>query len=416
MTALSRNSTPHPPTAGDGKPRLLAVGFHVEATGLDRVMRAILEPLAEHFDIHFIGIGYKGPMKAGTMTVYPCNLRGGDVFGAYQAREFVERLRPELVFLLNDVWILEKYARILANRPARTKIACYCPLDGGIPNPSLIEPLASFDRIVVYTHFARREFERAARRHFRFPETSVIPHGVDTDVFHPPPEKERLAPRKALLPDEAELRDSFVVLNANRPQPRKRVDLTIEGFARFSRDKPQNVRLCLHHAVTNDEERTEILRLAETHGIAGRLIMSSGNLPDEKLNGIYNASDVGINTSMGEGWGLVSFEHAATEAAQIVPRHGACAELWEGAAEFLEPTNSYVPDFSLLEMKNVSPEGIAAALERLYEDREYRKTMSKAAYENVRNPEYRWNKIAERWRRIFDAALEANERISHRPS
>ncbi len=405
MTALPPNSPTHPPTAGGYKPRLLAVGFHAPATGLTRVMENILEPLAKHYDVHFIGIGYKEPVKSGKMTIYPSNLHGGDVFGAYQAREFVEKFHPELVFLLNDLWILGKYARVLANRPARTKVVCYCPLDGRIPNPSLIEPLASFDSLGVYTHFARREFEKAARGRFRLPEIEVIPHGVDTNVFHPLPENRRLAARKALFPDDSDPRDSFVVLNANRPQPRKRVDLTIEGFARFARGKPPNVRLRLHHAITDDEERAEIPRLARARSIAGRLVMSSGNLPDEKLNLLYNACDVGGNTSMGEGWGLVSFEHAAAGAAQIVPNHSACAELWEGAAEFVEPMNAYVPDFSLLEMESVSPEGVASALERLYADHEHRETMSRAAYENAVKPEYRWDEIAGQWRRLFDEAL-----------
>lgn len=416
MTALSRNSTPHPPTAGNGKPRLLAVGFYVPATGLTRVMKNILEPLAEHYDIHFIGIGYKGSVKAGRMTIYPCNLRGGDVFGAYQARGFVERFRPELVFLLNDSWILGKYARVLANRPARTKVVCYCPLDGKILDLALVEPLTSFDRLVVYTEFARREFEKAAERGgVCLPETSVIPHGVDTSVFRPlsggieARRAGRLAARRLIFPDEPELHDSFIILNANRPQPRKRVDLTIEGFARFARDKPPNVRLYLHHAVTNPEERKEILRLVESHGISKRVIVNHAPATDEELNVIFNACDIGLNTAMGEGWGLVSFEHAATGAAQIAPRHSACSELWEEAAEFLSPVAAYVPDFSLLEMQPVSPKGVAAALERFYEDREHRKTMSRAAYENAGKPEYRWSKIAEQWRRLFDEALAMSD-------
>jgi len=32
-------------------------------------------------------------------------------------------------------------------------------------------------------------------------------------------------------------------------------------------------------------------------------------LPDNELNIVYNACDIGINTSVREGWGLVSFEH-----------------------------------------------------------------------------------------------------------
>ena len=79
---------------------------------------------------------------------------------------------------------------------------------------------------------------------------------------------------------------------------------------------------------------------------------------------------------------LVSFEHAATGAAQIVPRHSACAELWADAAEIVEPVDTYVPAFSPLEMQAVAPEGVAAALERLYADRAYRTAMSLAAYRN----------------------------------
>ncbi|MGH3089579.1 MAG: glycosyltransferase family 4 protein [Rubrobacteraceae bacterium] len=338
------------------------------------------------------------------MTVHPCNLRGGDVFGAYQAREFVEKHRPEVVFLVNDLWILGKYARVLSG--LRTRIVCYCPLDGKIADDSLIEPLAAFDRLVVYTRFARREFERAAGRGgFSLPDATIIPHGVDTDVFRPLSKEERLAARRNLLPNEAH--EPFIVLNANRPQPRKRVDLTIEGFALFARSKPPNVKLCLHHAVANPEERQEILRLAEFHGISERLIVSDAPATDEKLNEIYNASDVGINTAMGEGWGLVSFEHAATGAAQIVPRHSACAELWKDAAEFLEPANTLVPDFSILEMQTVSPKGIAAALERLYVDHEYRREMSRAAFRNATRPEYRWDEISRRWRRLFDEVAKA---------
>ena len=76
-----------------------------------------------------------------------------------------------------------------------------------------------------------------------------------------------------------------------------------------------------------------IVLLAKRHGIEDRLILTA-HMPflpvvsNRVLNCIYNACDVGINTSIGEGWGLVSFEHAATGAGQIVPRHSACEELW----------------------------------------------------------------------------------------
>ena len=51
-------------------------------------------------------------------------------------------------------------------------------------------------------------------------------------------ELSRTDARRRLWPDEPDWHDAFIVLNANRPMPRKRIDLTIQGFAQFARDKP----------------------------------------------------------------------------------------------------------------------------------------------------------------------------------
>ena len=119
------------------------------------------------------------------------------------------------------------------------------------------------------------------------------------------------------------------------------------------------------------EQRDPILALAASHGIADRLRVTelgAAPLSDAELNLVYNACEVGVNSAMGEGWGMVSFEHAATGAAQIVPDSSACAELWEGAAELVAARDTGVPGFSMLAMSTVTAEGIAGALERLYWD------------------------------------------------
>jgi hypothetical protein len=41
-------------------------------------------------------------------------------------------------------------------------------------------------------------------------------------------------------------------------------------------------------------------------------------LPDEIINQIYNLTDIGINTSDGEGFGLCQLEHLYTGAPQVV--------------------------------------------------------------------------------------------------
>ena len=140
------------------------------------------------------------------------------------------------------------------------------------------------------------------------------------------------------------------MLNASRSDKRKRVDLTIEGFASFAADKPANVRLCLHHAIMGEPEKDQIGSLVGSSDSKERVHfnpLAGGIVDDPELNLLYNACDVGITTSMGEGWGLVSFEHGAAGAAQIVPDHSACAEIWSGRAEMIPPARRYTPEFSV---------------------------------------------------------------------
>ena len=127
------------------------------------------------------------------------------------------------------------------------------------------------------------------------------------------------------------------------------------------------------------------------------------DLPDEELNLLYNACDVGLNTASAEGWGMVSFEHAASGAPQIVPGHGVCREVWEGHAEILEliapPCRV---DSPILKEGIVSAAGVAAALERLYCDQSHRALLSERALANASRTEYQWQYIAKAWGSLLD--------------
>src|SRR5205085_11032699 len=123
-------------------------------------------------------------------------------------------------------------------------------------------------------------------------------------------------------------------LNANRNQRRKRVDVTMRAFARFASARPRAL-LYLHMGMR--DLGCDVLALARSLGIEDRVITTTAaaahpHVPDEVLSLIYNACEVGVNSAVAEGFGLVSFEHAAAGAAQLVPAGGACAELWDGAA------------------------------------------------------------------------------------
>jgi glycosyltransferase involved in cell wall biosynthesis len=401
--------------------RLVAIGFYTPGTGLTRVMDSILRRLTGCWEIHYLGIGYAGEIvRDRGLTIYPTNRKGGDVFAAFEARRLIEEIHPRVVLILHDIWMFDHYLRVLGPLRAPLRIVAYIPLDGLIVNQKAAAPLRQADRVVVYTEYARREFENAFRGlgGEGFPAVEVIPHAVDRDRFFPYAELiaasfdpvGRAAAKRRLLPDLPDIESSFIVLNPNRPDRRKRIDLTLAGFAQFAAGKPDNVRLCLHQAFMGELEMEQIPALVGRLGLDSRVHLNPlgrGVRDDGELNLLYNACDVGINTSMGEGWGLTSMEHGAAGGAQIVPDHTACAELWRGRCELIPVARRYVPDFSVLEMGEVSPEGVAGALENLYCNRERRRELSRAAFAMTGNPAWSWDRIAGQFDELFRGLARA---------
>jgi glycosyltransferase involved in cell wall biosynthesis len=146
----------------------------------------------------------------------------------------------------------------------------------------------------------------------------------------------------------------------------------------------------------------DVLELANELRLRDRLLLTTEeaekpSVSDERLNLIYNACDAGINTATGEGWGLVAFEHGATGAAQMVPEHSACAELWRehGVLIPLEQNAEAATEPGV-----VSIAGTVAALEQVYADRrQWRLAALALAY--VTAPEFSWKHIAARWATLF---------------
>lgn len=312
--------------------------------------------------------------------------------------------RPDLVLVLDEPWLCARLApRLCGAFPT----IFYIAVDGEASvTPEIAAQIARADCCVAFQKFGRdileRAFERIGARPSRM---ETIPHGVDTEIFHP---VDRRAARRAIFGDacDSSLDSAFIVLNANRNQPNKRIDLTIEGFALFARDKPANVKLCLH--MGSRKPFANEVTLADRFGVRDRILFTEPKrerhpfFSNERLNLVYNACDIGINTSEKEGWGLIAFEHAATRAAQIVPRHSACAELWESAALFLEPATTDSLTRYQHAGRTVTVEGIAAALDHLYRDDTARTRLAEAAFARATDPRYAWKPIAEQWSALFD--------------
>lgn len=389
-------------------PVVLVAGDAVAPTGFARVTQSIMSRLHGRYTFYQLGINYFGGAHDQPWTIFPAN-RAGDVQGIVQLAEAVVTAQPDVILLVNDIWIIDKYLDALSAVPHRARVLAYVPVDADPLPLGWVRGLKRLDCLVVYTDYAARALSaagaalRAREPGFRLPRTVVIPHGVDVNVFRPlfPLSGDlgegRRAVRGALLPGDGAFADSFIVLNANRNQPRKRIDVTVAGFAQFAGGKPANVRLYLHMGMS--DLGWNIRELAHRYGIGDRLIMSHAeagppNLSLAQLNQVYNACDVGINTAEGEGWGLASFEHAATGAAQIVPGHSGPGSVWPGAAELLAPTMRVTTPSTMADAQLIAPQTVAEALELLYRDRALLRRRSLAAYERATDQRYGWDAIA----------------------
>ena len=112
------------------------------------------------------------------------------------------------------------------------------------------------------------------------------------------------------------------------------------------------------------------------------------------LNKIYNSCDVGINTADGEGWGLVSFEHASCRKPQVVPNHTACKDIWEKAGLLIK-VSTWITDKDLgVERGLVDTDSAAALLTDLYEDKVVYDEVAEACFEVTQRDEYRWDSVA----------------------
>jgi len=435
MTKRSRKHTSGK-VKQQSKPRILVCGDGVATTGFARVLHSVFEHLTEKYEIHHLAINYRGDPHSYSWKIYPAML-GGDIFGWGRIQNLMNIIKPDLVFILNDLWVHPTYLDRLEEYRDVTKVVLYTPVDGGPVDPKWLKAVRRADRLIFYTQFGRGVAEdaievlktqdweevknedvastsakvlRRRRVPMRFPPIHVIPHGIDTKLFHPLDKKEA---KRLIYPDKDEFqKNSFIVLNANRNQPRKRIDTTIKGFKLFSENKPDNVKLYLHMGI--EDMGWNIVDLCKMHNMDDRLVLSSTQntipgIPDDRLNLIYNACDVGLNTSVGEGWGLCSFEHAATRAPQILPDHSAGAEIWridgEPQAELLPVSMWLTNERVLTEGGIVSPESVAEALERLYENSDYWETMADKAFQMTRRPEYSWKAVAKQFDDIFQEVM-----------
>jgi glycosyltransferase involved in cell wall biosynthesis len=294
-------------------------------TGASQVTKQLLPALQRFFsDIHIVAINQVFPvddLPTGlTLTCAPKE----DMIATKEARQAIAKCDYDCLFLTTDInRITDLKPEISLAKQAGIPIIMYAAMDCHVFVREFWDVLLLASVPVVFSDWCYRQAVRM------IPELAsnlrVIYHGCEPDVFYPLPEQERKKVRNeifSIFDDHI-----FLVVNVNRNQVRKDLARTMAAFHLFHIEHPNS--LLYLHAKQKDlggnlptqaaylglefrGENAEIVFAPDTlHELAG--------ISREELNLIYNAADVCISTSTGEGWGLTTTEAMAAGTPFIGP-------------------------------------------------------------------------------------------------
>jgi glycosyltransferase involved in cell wall biosynthesis len=300
----------------------------------------------------------------------------------------------------------------------------YLIMEKVIP-PSLMPPLKylyldtvykwQYDHI--YSSFKRHRFDQIFvflecwKKHliedigFDKNVVSVMKHGVDFDRFVDVPQSRA----KELMMFEP---DDYIVTNMNRNSPRKCWNITISAFLEFLKRQDMDPSIKLFCGCsTQSQFGVNIIDLAKNEcarmGLDAEKVMSdhffvnprATCLTDEQMNVVYNACDVGLNTTNGEGFGLTTIEHIYFNKPQIVSGTPALKETIGEYAHIIEPKMSLhveLPDEHGGVAEYIDYMDVADKLEYCYKNRDDRPDMR-----DKLKKEYNWENVYKVLDRFF---------------
>lgn len=372
------------------------------STGFGVVTKEILKRLHDYgHDIAVLGINYFGDPfdhEKFPYRIYPCAPGGAEqLYGLQKLWNVVQFEKPDLLFFLNDPWLIQDYMQRKPGEFPYMKTMAYYPVDAGPLKPEWLKHLNSFDAQVCYSKFAEKVVTDSNKGK-RPDNLYQIYHGVNTDIFRPV--NQQLARQNLGIP-----LDAFVVGMVARNQPRKRFDILMKAFKDFAKDK-DNARLYIHTAM--HDFGFDMPDLIRQFDIADKLIVTEGLTPangvdDERLNLIYNSFDVNCLISLGDGFGLPVAESMATACPQLVSGHSSLQELVEGHGGLLVDTQAWLLNGSEINTWGglSDPQDLTNKLQILYDNQALRIKLSEDAYNFIRQEKFTWDYIGDQFQDII---------------
>lgn len=385
------------------------------ATGFSTVARNICEALYNtgKYDIDILGINYWGDPHGFPYRIWPTGVNAQkDPYGREKVAKMIPQMEFDILFFLQDTFILNFVPELIKKLKAqgkKFKSICYFPIDGQ-PKEEWIKNVNPVDYLVAYSQFGA---SKAKEVYSSCQDLHVIPHGANIVDYKPLSEADIKKFKEMYF---GKHQGKFIITNLNRNQHRKDIPRTIAAFKEFRKQVPESI-LYLHMA--SQDQGWNLIDVCKSFGFNNKedVIFPENfgpnqGYPREVVNMIYNASDLVVSTTLGEGFGLSWVEAMATKTPVLMPGNTTMDEFITEDRGYLSKSGTNPSLYTVLPHDNevvrplVDVEDMANKMVHIHNN--YEEAMEKAnnAYEWV-TKELNWQgKIAESWVDIFNKAYK----------
>ncbi|MFX4302998.1 glycosyltransferase [Alicyclobacillus tolerans] len=364
-------------------------------------------------EVSMLAINYRGDPWDAPYKLYAASKYSmADLLGLGRLQEVVSLVKPDVLFVVSDLDVVLKGLQQLGTN-RKLPVVAYVPIDGDKMPDEWYEAIRQCTYTAVQSHYGAKTV-----KHESGLDTIPVWHGVEHDKVFPVSEDRPLIIgqenytsrgqiRKALDVDE-----KFVVLAVNRNNIRKNYPDTFKAFAEF-RKRHEDALLWVH-AVAHDEGGN-LHTLVDRYKLGDSVKISDPRdtflgAPKELLTAYYNAADVKISTSMGEGFGLTDAEALACGCPVIAQDCSATTEVVGDAGILVKPQRHFTTArMNDLRLPDVA--GFVRALERIYRSPSLRETLSKKAVKQ--SEKFQWDDAASKLEELMQSAIQkGQDRIS----
>lgn len=385
-------------------------------TGFARVTHSIGDRLVTKYghDVHVLAYNHRGDYWPTPLKLYrPNAVKGDDIWGLTRHIELLAKIEPDVCVMVHDANMLismlfengyDKDKVLLQYRP----IISYIPVDGYNRPPAWASVLCNVTNVVAMSKFGQDAF----------PGSQLVYHGVDTDQFWPVSLKRPITVSNgAVITSKREAKkafgydpDGFLVLRVDKNSGRKDFASTWKALVPVMK-RHRDIQAHFHTEGRSDTGPMLDTLFSREVDLAPRFFLpdlhnSFIGWEQEDLNALYNAADLFVTTSRGEGFGLTIAEALACGVPVIAQNVSAIPEVVGPGGVLLEPTVQItVPSGQDLWMADVG--AFSEAIEDLYLHRSKRKALGEAGREHVVKS-FSWDFAAERFHEYISALAESS--------